>query len=185
MFLDIGIGILGAVLYTGIVDAPITPALLAVAVGFALLPDTDFIVAWMRSRNVHAINHTHRDVTHYPLLYIPVGSLAVALLGGLPTAMLFAALSLLHFIHDSIGIGWGIQWAYPFSKKFYKAFSEKDGRFSWRLLVAWTPSEQAEVERQAGDPSWLRNIYLRFHPIAIIELLFFIGALAVLWSAIR
>ena len=51
-------------------------------------------------------------------------------------AMFFGLAVFLHFVHDSVGIGWGIKWLWPFSRKAYKCFSEKDGAFSRRLLIA-------------------------------------------------
>ncbi len=176
MFLDIGVGILGALGFSSLFGVPFAWPLVGLGVLFSLLPDADFILHWAMHRRIGQVNHRHRELLHRPLLYVPLGSVVVMACSDVRYAAFFAVLSLAHFVHDSMGIGWGIAWLYPLSPKFFKAFSEPDGRFSWRLMVAWTPAEQDEVERLRGDPDWLRTIYLRMHPIAVIELLFFVAA---------
>jgi hypothetical protein len=177
MFLDIGVGILGALGFSSLFGTPFTWPLALVGILFALLPDADFVLRWAMRRRIGKVNHRHREFLHYPLLYVSIGSIAVGAATDMQFAFLFAALSLAHFIHDTMGIGWGIAWLYPFSPDFFKAFSERDGRFSRRLLVRWTPAEQNEVERLRGDPDWFRNIYLRMHPISITEFGFFVAAI--------
>jgi len=99
--------------------------------------------------------------------------------GGMWAVFLGAGL-FFHLIHDSMGIGWGIAWLWPFSSKVFKCFSEKNGDFSTRLLVAWSQEELVEVAALHGDPDWIRNIYLRAHPINLIELCFFLVSVVVL-----
>ena len=180
MFLDIGLGIIGAIIFSYISHIEISILVLVVSILFALLPDVDFIFKLVKHGGTKNIGHEHRDLLHYPLLYIPIGFLLIFLFS--PNyAYLFVVLSLLHFMHDSIGIGWGILWAYPFSKRYYKFFSEKNGKSSMRLFISWTRKEQQEVSAQFGDKNWFRNIYMRPSLISVIEFLFFIFALICLW----
>ena len=46
---------------------------------------------------------------------------------------LFTLGAFLHLLHDSIGMGWGIQWLWPFNKTSTNSFRTKRTR-SWRLI---------------------------------------------------
>ena len=181
MFLDLGLGILGAIIFAQVIQIKVSFLVLSISIIFALLPDLDFVFGWIKHTEFKNVSHEHRDLLHYPLLLIPLGSIMIFLFNS-NYAYLFAVLVLLHFVHDSIGIGWGVLWLYPFSKKYYKFFSEKNGSFSKRLVVSWTHKEQHEASIQFGDKDWFKNIYLKLHPISMIEFLFFIFALILLWQ---
>jgi len=183
MLLDGGLGIIGAIIFAHILQINISPLVLGTSILFALLPDIDFIFGWIKHTELKHVSHEHRDLLHYPLLFLPIGFLVIAYFS-FTYACLFIILSFLHFIHDSIGIGWGVLWLYPFSKKYYKFFSEKNGHFSKKLIVSWTHEEQHEASTQFGDKDWFKNIYLKLHPISVIELLLFITALILLWKFI-
>ena len=180
MFLDIAIGILTAIGISEFFDMPLNALFVAGGILFALLPDIDYLFFCIRDGN-QKYAHQHRDLIHYPLFYIPLGMIAASLVN-VHWGLLFGITSLLHFQHDSIGIGWGIKWLWPFSQKSFKLFSRKDGQlsWSWRHYAAWTPQELKIVAETHGDPNWFRNIYLRWHPYAIVEFLAFLIALIVL-----
>src|SRR3989344_8450420 len=105
MTLDIGIGIFAAIIVGKLFSLELTPLLIGLGIGFALLPDIDFL--YSLARNGHS-NHRavakHRDIIHYPLIYLPLGML-IALPFGFQWSLLFLLASLGHFLHDSIGIG--------------------------------------------------------------------------------
>ena len=186
MFLDIAFGILVAILWDATGFYSLTPWSLVVAICFALLPDTDGIISVIArigrgSKLIDQFSHEHREMFHHPVLYIAFGSATVAVITMSPvTALMFIMLSLLHFAHDSIGIGWGLRWGSPWSRVAYKWFCDQDGSFAWKI-ARWTPKEQRIVASKKGDPNWVRNIYLRPSLVSIIETGGFAGALILLW----
>ncbi len=181
MFLDIGIGILLSIWTSWFFRENLTFPLVLAGIAFALLPDIDFFVELIKHGSVGGkIIREHRELIHFPIIYIPVAILIYAMFGVM-WAVLFSLAIFVHFLHDSIGIGWGIKWFWPFSKRSYKLFSEKNGKFSYQLVVSWNPEELAEVAANYGDPDWIRNFYLRFHPVAIAEFSFFIISLIIFY----
>lgn len=187
MFLDIAFGILVAILWDTAGFSPLTWWSLAVAICFALLPDIDGVVSAIarigRGNDLtDQFSHEHREIFHHPIPYLVFGSavLAVATLSPVLVIM-FATLSLLHFAHDSIGIGWGLRWGSPWSQIAYKWFCDQDGNFAWRRIARWTPNEQHTVAEKRGDPDWFKNIYLRPSVVSAVETIGFIAALILLW----
>lgn len=181
MFLDIGIGILLSIWTSWFFHADLMFILVLAGVIFALLPDIDFFVELIKHGSVGGkVIREHRELIHFPVIYIPVAILIYVAFGAM-WAALFSLAILAHFLHDSIGLGWGIKWFWPFSRRSYKLFSEKNGRFSRRLVVSWNPEELTEVVADHGDPNWIRNIYLQFHPVAVIEFSFFVISLIILY----
>ncbi len=155
--------------------------LIAVGILFSLAPDLDvFVELAKRGRVGGRVQGHHRELTHFPLTFIPISAVIYYYFGPV-WFWLFVFGIFFHFMHDSIGMGWGIKWWWPFSKKAYKFFSEKNGRLSSKkLIVCWQPEELKKVIYTYGDDHWLRNFYIRLHPIAIFEFLFFIVSIAVL-----
>ncbi|MEK9174717.1 MAG: metal-dependent hydrolase [Patescibacteria group bacterium] len=184
MFLDIGAGILIAILSSRIFGVDLSHLTVLVGVGFSLLPDLDvFVELAKRGRIGGRVQGHHRELTHFPLTFVPLAILILIYFGELWTT-LFSLAVLVHFLHDSIGMGWGIMWLWPFSNKSYKFFSNKEGGFSKRFLVSWTPAELKTVIHNHGDDHWFKNYYLKLHPIAVFEFLVFIFSLAILYTII-
>jgi len=186
MPLDIAFGILVVILFDYMGWLELNFMHISIAILFAILPDADGIISafvnlWTKKRVSHAFDHKHREILHHPIIYIPAGFSLILFAGyEMEYAILFTMLSLLHFLHDSIGIGWGLRWFSPFSTKAYKFFSEKDGSPSWKLS-SWTPEEQDRAAAAHGDPNWLRNIYLKPNMISVTEGGGFIVSLIVLF----
>lgn len=167
MPLDIGLGIIGAALFSLYSGIKLDYFLLLIGIFFALSPDMDFIFYLASGKKADRFSHKHRSLFHYPLLFIPIGFLVLAKFS-LPYAFLFTTLSLAHFVHDSIGTGWGLEWLYPFSKKYYKFFSDETGRAAWKIQK-WTPEEQNETSAKHGDDNWIKNTYLKLTLISAVE----------------
>ncbi len=180
MPLDIGLGIFALLLVSRAVGLPVDGWTVALAAGFALLPDLDFIVRAIR-RGIDAFSHEHRDLFHNPLVLIPAGFLAVRIFNA-DLACLYALCVFLHFLHDSIGMGWGVRWWYPFSGRYYKFFSDARGKPAARFLMSWSPEEQRKAAIVFGDPEWLRH-YLSPSRELLIELTVFASAVAALFLA--
>lgn len=100
--------------------------------------------------------HEHRNILHIPLLVAPI---TVTLASWSPFwAVIFALLSLSHFLLDSFGIGWGIRWLYPFNRKNYKFFYDKAGKPTLKNpIVFWEPEELRKTVEQHGNPDWVKN----------------------------
>lgn len=184
MLLDIGIGILSGIFVSDLFQTELTVGLILFAIVSALLPDIDTLFHLQSGRSLkNHKGHDHRDLWHYPLIYIPLGTLIVSLFS-YEYALVFAVTSFLHFLHDSIGIGWGVQWLYPFSTKHfsflyhYDVFRNKLPK-SW--IYSWSHQEVDELSEKYGDRDWVRNIYLRWHPYGIVEMLVFIVSVIMLY----
>lgn len=181
MFLDIGAGIVLSIITAKIYSAQLSYALIFLGIGFSFIPDIDFFIEFFKHKSVGGkVIREHRELLHYPIPYLLCAVplfLFDAFIGTLFVCTIF-----FHFLHDSIGIGWGIKWFWPFSKNAYKFFSKKDGSFSLiHSIVSWDPEELSMTVAKYGDPNWIKNIYFRFHPIAIIELIGFIIAMSMLF----
>ena len=159
---------------------PLTLKFVAAGALFSLAADLDvFAELAQRGRIGGRVQGHHRELTHFPLTYLPVFILIYFLFGKIWSA-LFGLCVFLHFLHDSVGMGWGIKWWWPFSNKAYKFFSEKDGSFSSNIMVSWRPQELKETIARHGDDHWLKNFYFKLHPIAVFEFIFFVVAIIVL-----
>jgi LexA-binding, inner membrane-associated putative hydrolase len=181
MLLDIGVGILASIFLSHLFGAAVSPLFLSAGVLFSLLPDLDFLLTF--NKNVTAKAHEHRDLLHYPLLFIPVGA-TILFFFDHRLAALFIVTTFLHFLHDSIGLGWGVPWLYPFSRNHYAFFYQYDiarNTLPQKKFYAWSETEVNRLASQYGDKHWIKNIYLKFHPYAVIEALIFILALFVLF----
>ena len=186
MPLDIAFGIFLAMLASRFFHVELTWMLVGAGILFALLPDADYLVHLARggsSKNAHL----HRDLFHLPLLFIPVGVLIFYPWGSI-WMILFAAGALAHFIHDSIGIGWGVQWLWPLRDEHYSFFyiyrpPHRAEYLPRRWFYAWPHRDIEALSARYGDPDWIKNIYLRPHPYALVEyssLAVALGAL-ILW----
>ena len=184
MFLDIAIGVvLGlGVRAVAAVDVPGGFALWGIV--FALLPDVDFLVHRAVFRRDAMFDYRHRELLHRPLLYVPLGvALAWWLSGSAPLAGLFAAASLWHFLHDSTGVGYGVQWLWPFASHYIGLWH---GGLAWvaghkpvtflravpRATVdAFVRARHRERQHDTARPhtSWIRTTYGRLSPTSILE----------------
>lgn len=186
MFLDIGVGILLAILTSKLFNLTLTIPFVIIGIVFALLPDIDCMLLPIKKWSSQ-YSHKHRDLLHYPLLYIFTGVL-ILLFFNKTLAVLFGLCSLMHFIHDSIGIGWGIQWLYPFSKNHYSFFNIYQPKHKEKIpkafLHVWKDEEMDVIAEKYGDKNWFKNIYLHLHPYAIFEFLIFIIAIIILYKTL-
>ena len=167
MLLDIAIGLLLAM-----IALPHSPWggllwLSVYTVTFSLVPDLDV----MLSRLTGVSPSRHREILHKPLVLLPTVFFVISLFDVSLATIAIVAL-LLHYVHDSIGIGWGVQWVYPISKDSFSFLYHLPGgtrRMKRRLLYRWPHGRIEALATKYGDPHWFRNIYLRWHPYAIIE----------------
>lgn len=164
MPLDIGVGILLALGIAELFSVPLTPLFVLCGIAAALLPDIDIVTAAFGKWR-------HRELTHYPLLYVPLAVLAFALLP-FPYALLLSLGVLAHFMHDTIGIGWGIAWLWPFSGRKLLIFPERARRRVLGTFVTWMPHDEVRIRTQpyeGASSNWVRDFYFRLNTLAYIE----------------
>lgn len=179
MLLDIALGIFGAIIFANLQKIELSLFLVLFGIISTLLVDIN-LFPFIQNYKMDKYHHQHREFLHYPLIFIPIGFVGIAIALNLQLATLFAILSFLHFVHDSIGIGWGIQWLYPFSKTFYKFFSDEKNKLSKRFMISWTPEQQKIAVEQYGRNDWLKHYYLKPTVISITEYSIFIISLMAL-----
>ncbi len=182
---DIGIGLLISVLASHVYEIDLSLKLALMSVLANLIPDLDIFVELAKRGKVGGrVQGHHRELSHFPLTFVPLVWAVNYFFGGIWSFIIGLNL-LAHFLHDSVGMGWGIKWWWPFSDKAYKFFSNKDGSFSKRFIVSWKPQELKETIRKYGDDHWFRNYYLKLHPLAVFEFLFLFFSLVVLYITVR
>jgi hypothetical protein len=175
MPLDIGIGILLAIGVSEWFSITLTPLLIVVGIAAALLPDIDIMTKLFG-------RWRHREFTHYPLIYVAISVLLYLLLP-VPYVMLITLGVLAHFIHDSIGIGWGIAWLWPFSGRKFLVFPEQSRRRVLGWFVTWLPKDEERIRTQhyeGASTNWVREFYGRPSLLAFIEYGGFLVALVTL-----
>lgn len=184
MFLDIAIGVVLGFGAQAVATADVPGGFVAWGIVFALLPDADFLVHRALFRRDAMFDYRHRELLHRPLLYVPLGAALVWWLSGsAPLAGLFAIASLWHFLHDSTGVGYGVQWLWPFAPHYIGLWH---GGLAWvaghkpvtflravpRATVdAFVRARHRERQRDITAPriSWIRTTYGRLSPTSILE----------------
>jgi hypothetical protein len=181
---DFGHGILLTIFVATIFDIEATLQLFLFGLIFSVIPDLDGIKEFIRFKNIGGSKgraKDHRDGLHFPLMWLLASFLFVYLNPVLGT--LFFLCVFAHFLNDSWGGGWGVQWLWPFSKKSYKFFSGKDEDAKIDaddVVISWTPEEKTKAIEVLGNPNWLEDIYLKPTKISIIEYGTFVVAVIVL-----
>ncbi len=182
MLFDIGIGILLGIIFDASSNVYTLAGFVMFGIFFALLPDLDFPIHFLRGGSFDD-EYKHRNLLHVPLLLWPIGSVIVYFINPILIPM-FLLGTAIHFLHDSVGIGWGVRWLYPFSKTHYAfLYRVRTGTFKdipRQLVYAWTPAEVDEYAELYHDEDWIRNIYYKWHPYAIGEAAVFIVAVIAL-----
>ncbi|MFA6160182.1 MAG: metal-dependent hydrolase [Parcubacteria group bacterium] len=187
MFLDIGVGILISIIVSYIFNIDFSIWLIIFGIICTLLPDADFIYFYPK-RHDTKYDHKHRDLIHYPLLYLPIGTILILVIFGKIWAIVFFVASFLHFLHDSVGIGWGIKWLYPFTKNnysFFYLYSRIKKRGRRKFVFIFNEKNLPELVAKHGDPNWVENIYYKWHPIAQVEFGVFIVSLIILYFYVK
>jgi len=169
MPLDIGVGALLGVFLSSATGLNYGLCL-SLGIIASLLPDLDFIWQYAKTKAVPTTNH--RDGLHYPLIVVPSVGLAGWFIRP-EIGLIFALGALLHFLHDSIGIGFGVKWLFPFKKNsylfFYHAGLPTNKHMPRKILHSWNDQERGEAIRKYRDPHWIKHIYFQIHPFGIFE----------------
>lgn len=126
-----------------------------------LSPDIDLLYMALRERRLYGDHH--QNITHRPILIIPLASLAGFVIGG-PFWGVAATLCVLwHFIHDTEWIGGpggsGIAWFWPFSKKYISPKRAVD------------PERAPGAEWKDRADQWMNISWLRPSMLSVSELM--------------
>ena len=165
MLIDIFAGIVISLGVGHIFEVPLTPLWLLAGALFALLPDIDFFIEFFQRGTVGGKKlGSHRVLTHIPLLFV-VPAVLLYVFVGMPLAILFTLCILWHFAHDAHAMGYGYRLFYPFSPKFYKFFSDKEGNYRYdfaHFVTSWTREEVDMLHQKHGNDHWIQD-HLRHH----------------------
>ncbi len=180
MLLDIGLGIIIPIALSKIGGFELSNSYVFFGIIFSILPDMDLIIyEFIKKINKNNKIRRHRDIGHYPIFYIILGGILFYFINK-KLLLLFVICSLLHFIHDSIGIGWGIKWFFPFKKNSYQIFYNINKNNDGSLIYSYKPEELDYISEKYGYPNWIRDIYLKFHLYSLVELAVFIISIILL-----
>jgi len=163
---------------------------------FAMCPDLDAIPELLQRGKLSAsAKHTadHRDGLHYPILFLLVGGVSAYMFPFFGSMFLIA--TLLHFLNDFYGTGWGIQLLWPFTNRRYKLLGRKANRMKYvlvakgdwdnlsdderrlRFVVSWTGPELPHYIQKWGMDEWITPYYFRLNWISGIEYGLFLFAI--------
>ena len=182
MFLDLSAGILLAIFANFYFGIKLTWYLIIITMVFAISPDIDFIWNFLKRR---IINQSHREILHHPLFFVFFGAVILFFFSK-DFAFLFILAVFWHFLNDTMFMGLGVQWFWPFSKKYFNLFGilwyQTPGKpkLPFKFFYIWTPEQIKEIEKKYGDPDWIRNIYFKPNFFAVIEYLIFIASIILL-----
>jgi hypothetical protein len=143
---------------------------------FALLPDIDFLLT--RIAPIRKVIGEHRSATHFPLLHLVVAAIMYILFGKL-LATLYFLCTFYHLVHDTLFLGWGIKWLWPYSSKSLSIFHDKGGVITSEVLI-WGPEDDRRIRNEYASPNWIHDFYLRPGIIAFCEYGIFLAGLAAL-----
>ena len=165
----------------------------------AMSPDLDALPELLKRGSVAASlanPKDHREALHLPIVFIIIG---VVLIIVFPFwGWLFLLATMLHFINDLYGTGWGIPIFWPVSNRRFKFFSRRanlqksilieKGLWSGlseeerklRFLVSWSATELSEYIIRYGIEDWVEKYYLRLNLISLTGYTLFILAVILL-----
>ncbi len=174
--MDVGMGILIAIVLGGILGIPVTATWIILGILFALLPDIDLLLT--RNKVICGVIGAHRSATHYPVLHVFL-AYVVFIIAGKHVVILYAISIFYHLFHDTFFLGWGIKWLWPLSQRSLVICHDKDGKISMNILT-WLPTEEAAVKEKYRNPNWIQDFYLRPSFISVLEYGIFIISIAAL-----
>ncbi len=185
---DIANGIFATVLAGLFTNTEILWWYFLIGIPLAMLPDLDAIPELLRRGKVASSSTNisdHRDGLHFPVLFLIIGICAGIYFGFFGYLFLFA--TMLHFVNDVYGTGWGIKLLWPISKRKYKFFGSRinqpqkmlkeKGAFKAvepaeqkiHFLASWSEQEQPEYIKRFGYDDWIDRVYMTVNWISITE----------------
>jgi membrane-bound metal-dependent hydrolase YbcI (DUF457 family) len=181
---DTGIGLILGVLLNSNTELNLLLCLI-IGIFASLLPDLDFVYKYLKTQKVPTTEH--RDGLHYPLLVVPIAG-AIGWLFNPEIGIVLAIGTLIHFLHDSIGIGFGVKWLFPFKKNSYlflfQIKTPNNLDMPKKRLYSLTDKERAVMISKYGYNDWIRFVYLKPNPWGMFEYSVLIIGIIVLLKAV-
>lgn len=182
---DVGLGILSTFCVEWVSGYEFEILHYIVGLIVAFLPDLDAFgdKEFLRRGVVaaHAGNlRDHREGLHKPIVWF-VGAAILWIFSPIFGPIIFFGI-LVHFLHDSVGTGWGVQWLWPCTT-WYKLFVTKQNHLTWKIfLMSWKQEELPGLIGRHGFSDWIEKLYLRPTIISVTEyLIFLLGASVFIW----
>ncbi len=170
-----------------------------IGIALAMCPDLDAIPELIKRGKVASSAENvrdHREALHFPILFIIVGVIVIyfAPFWG----WLFLIATMLHFLNDLYGTGWGIPLLWPFTNRRFKLLgrranllksilkekgfweAETNEEKKLRLLVSWSHAELGPYIKKYGIEDWIERYYLKLNWISGVEYCLFALAVALL-----
>lgn len=131
--------------------------LLVTGVVASILPDFDLLIYVACRGTMGKWAHKHRDISHYPLIVLPMCIAAFWYFFGIRHSIFIATCVLGNYVFDSGDIGWGIRWLWPIpyigNRYFaYKSIGGESAKFHF-----WTYEEQRAIADQHGKETWVSD----------------------------
>lgn len=131
--------------------------LLVTGVLASILPDFDLLIHIVCGRPMKKWAHLHRDISHYPLIILPICMTVCWYYFGLWFGIFIATCVLGNYVYDSGEIGWGVQWFWPLPiiGKYYIAYKSIDGKPA--QVHFWTYEQQRSITNRLGKENWISD----------------------------
>ncbi len=181
---DGGIGLIVSAAMIMWFGAPETLIFIFWTVAWAYLPDLDGAFHFIKTGKAVADlenGRDHREGLHYPLIWTVLFGGFIYFFGiNIWLISAYTAI-MLHFLHDMIGIGWGIQVFAPLDWGSYKLFSKKwvsaDVSFT-PVVTRYSKSELREALMKYGEADWIERYFCKLTHVSVADYSFFIVGLA-------
>ena len=196
---DIANGIFAVALASWLTNTEVLWWYFLIGIPLAMLPDLDALPElYRRGKVASSAEHPedHRDGLHFPIVFILVGLMIYYFTPFWGTLFLLA--TLLHFVNDVYGTGWGVALLWPLTNTKFKFMSRRVNRLKsflredgdwvsisnnerrWRPVVAWREEELPSYIKRWGVENWIDRCYCRLTWISGVEYALFAVSLMIL-----
>lgn len=185
---DAGIGLIVSAAMISWFSAPATFLFVVWIIVFAYLPDLDGAFHFIKTGKAVADLENGRDQReglHYPLIWSFLFGVLFYIYGfNLWLVSAYMAM-MFHFLHDMIGIGWGIQVFAPIEWGSYKFFSKKWVGADVSLTPVVTRYSKEELRKaliKYGEADWIERYFCKWTHVSVVDyLLFLIGVVSIIY----
>ena len=144
-----------------------------VGILLAMCPDLDAIPELYRRGRIAASKsflHDHRETLHRPLIFILLGTCIIYFQPY--WGVLFLVATMLHFVNDMYGTGWGVPLFSPFNKDRYKFFTDGDNKSSLHpknMIRVFKQQSLTQSIKEHGDDDWILHNYVTPNTVTLVE----------------
>lgn len=160
MFTDLIIGLITGLTLVSLEGSQ--QSIILFSLVFSILPDLDFLI-YHSFYPIDRFSHKHRRILHLPLIYILIGTIILKVMNAdMFLYISFIFLSLWHFIHDTLSLGFGVQWFFPFTNRQYLWGSDiKTSKKIFKKLYSDTPENIDTHADTHGDDNWAKKSFFK------------------------